>query len=281
MSVSCTQCGRPDGTRRSLCPACYEHERAKFGWASRRVDAQPTRDHVNTLLSVGLSIRRISVLSGVNRKLLQTLLHGRTDRGTPPPHYLWDTTAQRLLAVPIPDLLFTQAADHALVPSYGTNRRLRALVAIGYTQDYLAQRLGLSPGNATHLFLGPPRTPRGKRPRITALIARKVATLYEELQETDGPSDAARRRAQRLGWLPPIAWDEDTIDLPHAWLDRQAARYFGTAPPQSFTSTYVELRELGCTNAEIASKLGYTTEELAFKVHNNTRLYRADERKRA
>jgi hypothetical protein len=186
------------------------------------------RDHITALMDAGLSKRRIAELAGMRRKQIHAILAGRTDRGTGPPKFLSPATAQKVLAIPVPATPHENANAGALMWTYGTTRRLRALVAIGYTQTYLSERLGMRLTNASRLFNPPRRSRHGKHrraPRVTAATARKVEALYRELENTPGPSRIAASRAKNLGWLPPIVWDEDTIDKPWPWLDRQVRQH--------------------------------------------------------
>lgn len=92
-----------------------------------------------------------------------------------------------------------------MVNAIGTQRRLRALAAVGWTFDGLAERLNMLPSNLRSLArdTAPLRHPR---------TAAKVAALYRELAGTPGPSLIARKRAAAKGWPTPIAWDN--IDDP-------------------------------------------------------------------
>jgi transcriptional regulator with XRE-family HTH domain len=236
------------------------------------VDADPVRIHLKDLQAAGLGLRRIADLSGVSRKQLHWILYGRKERGTPPSRQILGTNAEAILAVPVPELIHQVASDSALVPAYGTTRRLQALVALGYTQHDLAARLGLLDTNLARLVYGPPVVKRGRRKRITAKMARKVEALYAELSETPGPSRRSLNRAKALGWLPPIAWDEDVIDLPHPWLDRRAARGIGVTTESSLLTTYDDLRAVGYTLREIGAKLGLSEEELVKALKKKRRL---------
>jgi transcriptional regulator with XRE-family HTH domain len=106
------------------------------------------------------------------------------------------------------------------VPAIGTRRRLQALAAIGWTYEHLAERLGCKRSNVAQLAHKEMTWVR----RDTAL---RVKALYDQLAMTPGPSAASARRAAAKGWLPPLAWDDDLIDLPEPELraecDRQAA----------------------------------------------------------
>src|SRR5207248_8683430 len=49
-------------------------------------------------------------------------------------------------------------------------------------------------------------------PMVHVSTAAKVANLFERWSATRGPSVRARNHAAKLGWLPPLAWDN--IDNP-------------------------------------------------------------------
>ncbi len=94
-----------------------------------------------------------------------------------------------------------------LVDQTGSRRRAEALMCMGWPAIYLADRLGISrSGFNAWIHKG----------RIMRPAADKIAALYDELSLTTGPSPRARMWAERRGWAPPIAWDDDTIDDPTA-----------------------------------------------------------------
>jgi hypothetical protein len=94
---------------------------------------------------------------------------------------------------------------------------LQALIAIGWTAEFLAAQLGRRP-NSLH------RSMTGRS--VTARTAQDVASLYERLWNTRPPqatseqraaADAARAHAAAQAWLPPLAWDAiDTDPTPPA-----------------------------------------------------------------
>lgn len=129
------------------------------------------------------------------------------------------------------------------IDSTGTARRLQALVAIGYTQTYLWDRIT---GDAKRQNMA--YVIRQQRPTVNAQTARKVAELYNKLSMTPGPSERARRKAAYYGWAPPLAWDEDEIDSPEAHPDR------GIHAKPKFVERYTELRELGYSDFDILRK---------------------------
>lgn len=95
------------------------------------------------------------------------------------------------------------------IDATGTIRRLRALVAIGHSGRQIAQALDVDPSWIRALY-------RSDHPVVHEDTAGLFAALYERLQGTAGPSEAARRMAVRRGWAPPLAWEDDTIDDPQA-----------------------------------------------------------------
>lgn len=130
-----------------------------------------------------------------------------------------------------------------IVDAIGTTRRLQALVAIGYNQEQLCEIVGTDRSSLSLLI-------RGKIPRIQIKTAQMVTEAYDRISMTPGTSHAARARAHRKGWVPPLAWDDDEIDDPTARPD------IGKHHRVTYTERYRELRELGYNDLEIAKKFG-------------------------
>jgi transcriptional regulator with XRE-family HTH domain len=145
----------------------------------------------------GLGRREIARRSGVSPSIVARLLG--LDKSKPA-RRVTPATQEALLRVQ-PDTL----ADHALVPILGSQRRLQALVALGWTQSYLAKRLDWSAGNLNGVI-------KGRRLFVLQQTASQIRALYEELQDTRGPSVRAVHHALAHGWPPPAAW-EDIDDL--------------------------------------------------------------------
>lgn len=179
------------------------------------VDAGPARRHVEQLLLAGIGSRGIATLAGLDRKAIRALLHGRTERGTPPPAQIRPATAAAILGVQL-TLDVLPARLH--IDSTGTVRRLQALVRRGWPQSRLANELDMLPGNLGDLL---------DRDRVTAATARAVATLYQRLENADpaahGVGPAAVSRSTNTGlrnnWALPAMWDQETIDDPSAHPD--------------------------------------------------------------
>lgn len=206
---------------RCRCRACrdasaaYERRRAKNRAYGRQayVDAQPAREHVERLQSEGMGWKRIARAAGIETSVVWKLLYGDPSRNMPPTRRVRPATAEKLLAVTV-DL-----APGAKVDSTGTTRRLQALVAMGWSQSELARRLGMLSSN-----LGP--VIHGKR-GVTQATADAVRDLYDQLWSTPAPPSGrhgavpakTRNYAARMGWVGPLAWDDDTIDDPDATPD--------------------------------------------------------------
>jgi hypothetical protein len=124
---------------------------------------------------------------------LRDILAGRTG-GTQQP------VAQRLMAVNR-RALYAAAGPNDMVPSVGYLRRMRALVAIGYTTRYL-DSLGIDITKPTA--------------RVYASVWRRGVAVYDELWATPGPSKRSRSIAAGKGWAIPLAWDDSSIDDPAA-----------------------------------------------------------------
>lgn len=244
-----TACDRKP-VRRGMCGSHYEQYRTQqqaYGrWESVYVDAEPARLHIKGLRANGMGLRRIAELAGVNRKTLQWITTGRSERGSGPSHQVTRANAEKILAVEIT----ARAADHQHVIAVGSVRRLQALVAFGYPRSHLARRLGITPSNATRLF-------DDSTSHVLARTADAVEKLFAELQLTPGPSNRARNEGRLRGWPPPLAWDEDTIDDPAAAPDRAPRARAG------FVERYQECRNLGLSDIESARALRIAIPSLA------------------
>lgn len=177
----------------------------------RRVDAAPARAVLQRLLDTGFALERIAIAAGVSHSTLTTLRFGR--RGAAAGVHL--KTIEAVVAEALLRLE-PQAISTSTVPATGTTRRLQALVATGQTQSAIAELLGRGVGNLSPLV-------HGRRKIVTLGTHDAVKALFDALwdQRREGPMhDAARRLAERHGWLPPLAWDDPDIDPEPPAVDR-------------------------------------------------------------
>lgn len=97
-----------------------------------------------------------------------------------------------------------------LVSSVGTKRRVRALNRLGWSSYALSERLGKAPCYVASLL---------RNDLVSRRTAAVIARLFDELCMTVPPVSASsvrtRNYAARMGWPPPLAWDDD-IDDPAA-----------------------------------------------------------------
>lgn len=203
-----------------------ERERQKaYGRYDRYVDAEPVRAHVLGLGAQGMGLKRVARAAGVSTGTLSKLVFGvyvgsgsgggckgLGERVREPSKRVLRTTAEKLLAV---RLALADGAKISAEDAVGVRRRIRALVALGWSQSKLAERLGITRANF-HLA----SDARG----VTVGTMRAVEALYDELSMTFPPqathrdkiaASRARRYATARGWQPPLALDDDLLDRPY------------------------------------------------------------------
>ncbi len=109
-------------------------------------------------------------------------------------------------------LLMVRLADQSgafYVSALGATRRVRALYVLGHGPTVLAAATGLHRDAITQLA-------GGKWSQILSVRDQAVREAYGRLSMTVGVTREARSWAARQGWVPPLAWDDDTIDDPAA-----------------------------------------------------------------
>lgn len=183
---------------------------------ARLVDAEPIRQHIRDLSGAGVGLKRITALTGINGGVLSKLMYGTAlDDGSrrPPSRRITRANASKILAVK-PE----HVAPGALVPAVGTARRVQALMACGWSLPVIAARAGVD-RQALDAVL------RGHREMVQARTAKLIGSVFEVLWDVEPPADTrgervartrAIRRATAAGWVPPMAWDDGTIDDPDA-----------------------------------------------------------------
>lgn len=100
----------------------------------------------------------------------------------------------------------------SFAPVLGSQRRLQALMALGYSLVRLGLAMGIAPQHLRVLL-------NAHRPRVTLQTAAKVAAVYDNLCMTvpekeynNNSVGLTRALAARRGYAPPLAWDD--IDNP-------------------------------------------------------------------
>lgn len=220
---------------------CLQHYRAATrDIPTGRVSTEPAALHITALRDAGLGLPRIAELAGVSKPTVWRI---------PRREQMLAGIEAKILAVPIPDRPIEIASDGAYINGVGTRRRLQALQAIGYTRADLAARIGMSEDGVSDLA-------RGKGSHVTAGLGRRIDAAFRELQLTPGSNAVTRARSLKKGWLPPFAWDEDTIDDPGAEPD------LGEHHKLDWLAEYGELLDFGLTQQQAADRMGLKLDTL-------------------
>lgn len=163
------------------------------------VPADRAQQHIQALVDLGWSCVAIHQTAGeaVSDTTVVNILNGRHQT-------IERNTINAILAVPYTVAVLPLVDDTAKVPALGAQRRIRALLRLGWTHPVLRQRAGV---DTSHLA-------RGTYPQILARKWRAADDVFRELCLTPGPSTATRDRAIKLGYAPPLAFDD--IDDPDA-----------------------------------------------------------------
>ena len=148
------------------------------------------------------------------------------------------------------------------IPSHGVRRRVQALMRLGWAETRLSVLCGW--GESTlHAAL--------RRRYVSPRTHQVITALYDRLWDTpptpSTPSERMvdtrnRRRAEREGWAPPLAWDDGAgphgIDnpkaRPHPWKRRDNE--------SRSRHDISDLRAVGLADTEIAHHLGIQPESL-------------------
>ena len=238
------------------CHRCYQAHRNRqiaYGkWnPSQTVPGDAARAHVERMRAVGIGPTRLARLAGVDPLSVSRLTREDDVR-------LTERVRSAILAVPVPERAADISPKDALVPIHGAQRRIRALIAFGYTREQIARELGIHPHNSTLNDLVVGHHDRKEKPAQTITAARDLACkeLFERLQMEPGTSERSRAKGRRNGWALPFEWDEEAIDDPHGKPER--ARWNqGSATAERREQT-AELTERGLSASQIAERLGVT-----------------------
>jgi hypothetical protein len=142
--------------------------------------------------------------------------------------------------------------ENRLTPGWidglGAARKLRALAAIGWGVEELGPRLGWRKARVSDCR-------RQRNPRVTRRTAGIVDRVYDELSMTLGPDPLAASYAKRMGWPPPLAWDD--ID------DPSTQPHMGESAGSAIDLSEVDhLERGGCHISEIARRMGVSAESI-------------------
>lgn len=193
---------------------CTYSKKRRFLQDTGRWDPWADATRVRALLvrykAAGIGVSRVCDAAGIDRDTGWRIWSGRAPR-------ILRTTEHRILTADV------EPARSAKIPAHGARRRVHALMWLGYTQTVLCQLTGVSRSSMARLAAGGPLT--------VWWTAEAIARVYDDLSMVPAPvsqsAKVARTHAKKMGYLPPLAWDDHLIDLPEdelaAELDRQVA----------------------------------------------------------
>jgi len=187
---------RCDSCRTMMMRRCREYRRRKALGQTVWADRAPVVEHVDLLRQSGMSWGDIARVGGFRDGMTLREMVTHTS-----PKIRQDN-AQRILAI-LPQRLDDSVA---LVPALGTRRRLQALARIGWDVRAIAARTGTSRNGLMKIRLG-------LHDMVTVRVYKAVREFYERGSGVRGPSAAAATYAARKKWHPPLAWDDDTIEV--------------------------------------------------------------------
>ena len=106
---------------------------------------------------------------------------------------------------------------HPEPTAWGTQRRLRALASRGWSPQAIESATGIPAGDVAAAI--------SEQRTFDPDLGHQVLAAYNQLWNQQPPAatprdrqlaDTTRTAAERTGWPPPLAWDDDLIDQPHA-----------------------------------------------------------------
>lgn len=153
------------------------------------------------------------------------------------------------------------------VDATGTRRRIHALMALGHNSKTIAEACGWTTGEAVLEV--------SRRSWVQVKTAKTLAAAFEELGMVVGASAETRRRAQRQGWLPPLAWDniDDPDEKPSIGRDINPG---GGLPWRELLAEYEFFTGTGMSEQYALERLG-VTEDAIWNAKKKRRLAESEE----
>lgn len=227
---NCRRLAKNGGRNRGLCETHYNASPER-GYT----DGAPTRQRITNLRSTGYTMPQISEMSGISTWGLWLILDGKQLR------------VQRTTAAKIAAIQPNRFQGDGWIGTLGLQRRIQALMAIGWTQTEMETRSELGRGTLSHILRD--------RQMVRMSLARKVSAIYETLSATPGPHNRTKILARKKGWAPPLAWDDidDPSEVPDVGVNRAL----------KFDEKYWEMRDIGLSHKQMADRMGITGESLA------------------
>ncbi len=118
--------------------------------------------------------------------------------------------------MPVLEFSYSAGRDTAKVDATGTRLRLRALAAMGHSDQRIARALGRPAWLIARIINRPART---VTPELRADACRLFDAWWDKRPPERTPAErraaaAARARAQRGRWCPGLGLDDEELDTP-------------------------------------------------------------------
>lgn len=197
----CDKCRR--NRKRNLEQRRLRELRGQSTWTDRATVIA----HIQKLKAVGYTLNDIADRGGWTDGIrISHLIRNPSPR-------ILTSTAVRIYAIPATP----QRQGRGYVSAKGTMRRLQALARIGYDTETIRAATGISRRTITYVRSGDYK-------RVTVNTAEKIRQFYLTADNI-GPSTRTAQWAARNRWLPPAAWDDDTIDTANPTIAYQTVNW--------------------------------------------------------
>ena len=204
----------------------------------RIIDAGPMREHIESLLAKGWTYRGIADAAGASISSVHNV-------GTGKQTMAHRDTLKVVLALR-PDDIFTRPLRTGYVPNVGARRRVRALMAIGWRHSDMDRMAGFATATLLHQV----------GDWISQVKHDSMKRVYDQLWDKPGPmGPSGRARIAKAGYLPPLAWDDHTIDDPDFILEAVDERPAVDARREDLIEDVELLVSTGARREEIAARL--------------------------
>ncbi|MEV5944643.1 hypothetical protein [Streptomyces sp. NPDC051994] len=193
--------------RRSECVARYNvwhrgrEQAIAAGTWEPLVDAEPIRRHLLALHAAGITIHRVAHLTGLQFRSVRAFTQHDYSNAAPRRRRATREVAAKILAINVDE------RTPGVISPVGSQRRFRALVAIGWPTLHTAVRAEIHPSNRNSMF---------RYPTMQTRVAQRIADAYDEMRHQSPAKHGvsavsikrAKLQAQRENWAPPSYWDE-------------------------------------------------------------------------
>jgi hypothetical protein len=162
-------------------------------------DPAQARQHIQHLKDTyGISNEGVASLAGVSLGMVAGILYPHCAQGR---IWLFPRVEEAILEARF-DL--DRLPPTFQVSACGSRRRLQALQRQGWALSMLLREVPVALDTLVRVY---------RVERVHVALARDVRRVYSALADRPGPSQIARSRATSRGWLPPVAWDDDEMDM--------------------------------------------------------------------